>query len=889
MKKQLLLILMTLLPMVAWADAVEINGIKYNLISKGGTNVADVTSIPNTDIVIIPEIVTYEGTDYSVKSIGNRASYNSSRLTSVSIPNSVATIGFWAFRGCSSLTTITIGNGITSIGERAFEGCSLLTAVNITDLDAWCKISFNDIFSNPLYYAHHLYLNNEELTNLVISNSVTSIDSLAFCRCSGLTSVTIPNSVKSIGKSAFEGCSSLTTITMGNSVTSIGEDAFSGCSGLAAVHTTDLRAWCNISFNNSFSNPLYYGHHLYLNSVELTDLVIPNNVTSIGNYTFYGCSGLTSVTIPNNVTSIGNATFKECNGLTAVYITNLEAWCKIIFKDNPLQYAHHLYLNGDEIKDLVIPNSLTSIGDNIFSGCSGLTTVTIPNSVKDIGSRAFHGCSGLTSVTIPTSVMSIGSSAFYNCSGLTSVTIPNSVKDIGSGAFYNCSGLTSVNIPNSVKSIGNYAFFKCSKLKTIITGWATIGEYAFGYCEELMDFFCVAPKAPNVPANIFSNSYIEYAALHIPASATESYTAQSPWKYFKEIVEINIIDDGMAYATVSFPFHSGTDGQKAVFGPSEEMNKYFTSSYVEHGEYLFYDGVGSVEQQTLFQSNQREIEPNEGNAIKFYFKTKSGMSFTPYKISFNTTRYGTTTCMMDLSWINAYGEVSLIKSSIIPNRSNEDPNITYVSEITSGIGSSEAPCCLCMNVYKLGSTKKVGIGDVIIEGIISGVPKETYKLSYLIDGDNFKTYELEEGTWITPEPIPTKEGYTFIGWSEIPETMPDHDVIVTGTFTINQYKITYLIDGKEYFTETVDYGTSITPPSVPELAGFDFSWEEYPATMPAHDITIRGSYTTGIDAVTVQDNVMIYLSVDGKRRTGLQKGLNIVRMNNGQVRKVMVK
>ena len=167
-----------------------------------------------------------------------------------------------------------------------------------------------------------------------------------------------------------------------HSVTSIGDDAFSGCSGLTSV-------------------------------------TIGSGVTSIGNYAFVYCSGLTSVTIPNSVTSIGKEAFSCCSGLTSVHISDIAAWCNIDFdwtsSSNPLYYAHHLYLNGEEVKDLVIPNSVTSIGDYAFRNCSGLTSVTIPNSVTSIGDDAFSGCSGLTSVTIPNSVTSIGDFAFYDC------------------------------------------------------------------------------------------------------------------------------------------------------------------------------------------------------------------------------------------------------------------------------------------------------------------------------------------------------------------------------------------------------------------------------------------------------------------------------------------
>ena len=182
-------------------------------------------------------------------------------------------------------------------------------------------------------------------------------------------------SVTNIGNYAFSQCIGLTSVTIGNSVTNIGNNAFSDCSGLKKVIVPDIAAWCGIIFENIYSNPLNNAHYLYSDeNTEITDFVIPNSVTSIGNFAFLNCRGLTSVTIGNSVTNIGNAAFSDCSGLTSV----------------------------------TIPNSVTSIGYSAFSNCRGLTSITIPNSVTSIEKSAFSQCFGLTSVTIGNSVTSIG-------------------------------------------------------------------------------------------------------------------------------------------------------------------------------------------------------------------------------------------------------------------------------------------------------------------------------------------------------------------------------------------------------------------------------------------------------------------------------------------------
>ena len=445
MKQQILLFLaLMMLPMVACANTVEIEGIYYELISKAKQATVK-GAVSTSGSVVIPASVFYEGVEYSVSSIGSEV-----------------------FKG-RSLTSVTIPNSVTSIGENAFQGCSGLTSVHISDIAAWCRISFGSGYANPLNCAHHLYLGDEEIKDLVIPNSVTCIERCAFWGCSGLTSVNIPSSVTSIGSSAFY-----------------------GCSGLTAVHISDIGAWCKISFVQS-SNPLSLARHLFLNGEEVKDLEIPNSVTSIGSSAFYGCTGLTSVTIGNSVTSIGNGAFYNC---------------------------------------------------------SGLTSVNIGNGVTSIGSSAFSGCSGLTSLIFGSSLTSIGNNAFCECSGLTSVIFPNSVTDIGCEAFRGCSGLTSVTIPNSVTLIRDYSFGWCNALTSITIGSEvnTIGTQAFTNCPELTDVYCYAENVPNMKltdylsifyTDAFYGSLIEYATLHVPTQSIDAYKSKEPWKNFKEIIAID--------------------------------------------------------------------------------------------------------------------------------------------------------------------------------------------------------------------------------------------------------------------------------------------------------------------------------------------------------------
>ena len=402
---------------------------------------------------------------------------------------------------------------------------------------------------------HNLTISNdnvidcpEDVKHAYFPDSVTSIGDEAFYKCPSLTSVTIGKNVTSIGEDAFMYCSSLTSIIITDSVTSIGEDAFYDCSSLTNVYYTGtIEDWCKISFSFSGrSNPMCYAEHFYMLNesnewYDVTEIVIPNTITEIGDYQFCGFDNVTSITIPDSVTSIGVGAFSGCSSLTNVYNKGtLEDWCNISFSNsysNPMCYAEHFYMLNEsnewyEVTEIVIPNTITEIGRCQFYGFENVTSITIPNSVTSIGYSAFEYCSSLTSVTIGDSVNSIGGRAFSYCSSIASIVIPDSVTSIGQYAFYKCSSLTSITLPfigggttenaffeyifgaskyndlydyevyvpaslkeiiisDTCTSISRGAFYECSSLTsiTIPNSVTSIGQYAFYKCSSLTNVY----------------------------------------------------------------------------------------------------------------------------------------------------------------------------------------------------------------------------------------------------------------------------------------------------------------------------------------------------------------------------------------------------------------
>ncbi len=441
--------------------------------------------------------------------------------------------------GPTGIQKVIIESGVASISENAFYSCNYLTDVTVAD-------------------------------------TVKFIGSYAFYSCYNLKNINIPDSVKLISDYAFYYCDGLTSITIPDSVMSIGAGAFSDCGSLKTVNITDLSAWCNITFNDSSSNPLCYGADLYLDGTKVTDLVIPEDVTKLNAYAFYNCDSLESVTIPDSVKSIGDTTFNNC--------TNLEG---VTIGDGVTSIYDYAFSNCTSLTSIIIPDSVTSIGDYAFSNCTSLKTAKIGKNVvympyHDINRSSgeyyyvFKNCTSLESITvdkenqyyssddygalfnknktnlyvypvgntrtsysIPDTVTTVADGAFANAKNLIEVSIPDSVHELGlnyvlySGthygrAFQNCSSLKTITIPNGVSTIYEYTFDGCTALEeiTIPDSVKCIYEYAFKDCLELSDVYYTDTEENWKKISINShNEWLIVATKHFEGSHSHSFGA----------------------------------------------------------------------------------------------------------------------------------------------------------------------------------------------------------------------------------------------------------------------------------------------------------------------------------------------------------------------------
>ena len=672
----------------------------------------------------------------SVKTIGNEAFCFCNNLQSVTVGNSVESIGKSAFTNCSAITSITIPESVQNIGDNAFYGCNNIKTLNYN--------------TNALDLSS---INKSNLETVVIGDAVTTIPFHAFINCSNLKSITIGNSVENIGKSAFYCCSSLESIVIPESVTTIGDGAFIGCNlrsftinsdadfsnaelyftqdgfGFHVLNKNDVEVVKNyVDGSNSYSGEVVIpetvgdfavigiGHGAFFYCNSLSSITIPESVTYIGHNAFEGCSSLTSVTIPNSVTNIEYGTFWSCSSLSSITIPeavtnisgsafsgcanlteiNVKSGNSNYTSDNGILFNKDKttitrYPTGKTETTYTIPSSVTSIGDDAFDGCSGLSEVNIPNSVTSIGNSAFYYCSDLTEVTIPNSVTIIGNDAFtgvkkiVNHSNVTAgspwgadevvndpdfilsedgktlikyngeggdVVIPDGVEAIGEGAFQNCSTITSLGIPNSVETIGKLAFDDCSGLTSVsINSDADFSNAGLYFTQNGIRYHVLNKDKVEVVQNFVDGSTSYSGNVEIPKTVGDFTVTAIGNNAFRDCDNLTSISFPEGLETIGDWAFADCDGLTTVDIPSSVTQ------------------LGSYDYAFVGCSNLKAINVKDGNqnysSVDGVLYNKNQTKIISYPAGKTGTTYEIPASVTEVGW-HAFSGCNKLESVTIP-------------------------------------------------------------------------------------------------------------------------------------------------------------------------------------------------------------------------------
>lgn len=828
----------------------------------------------------------------SIESIGDSAFYRLSSLNNLIIPNNIKSIGKYAFYRCNKLNSITLSEGLLSIGDNAFSDCNSLKSLTI-------PASIEKI-------GNRAFISCGMSTLTILPTESISVGTLAFGYCSNLTDI----KTNSIGRGdPFIGCNEVNTIYLNmNKLQSLG-NYLADYRKLNKIIIGDNVSYIDIyyvNYENRLTSIIVDKNNKYFDSrdscnaiinTESNNLIIgcqssiiPNNINKIGEYAFYRCKDLNSINIPDGVISIGPEAFYECSNLATVTISG-----------SVTKIDSRAFFYCTNLASVTLPNSLTSIGGGAFYSCRSLSSVTIPNSVTNIGGSAFYGCTSLSNIIIPTSVIDIGENAFNStlwydnlkdgiiyinnvlygykgtmpnntkmditegtisisgcaflgCEGMVSVNIPNSIKSIGSSAFEGCTGLTSISIPNSVKKNGYNIFDGCSNITNCFIDIDTLNHKTAGLIPPTTKQLKLGDNVSNIT---FSENFPAKEIEHLDiGNGVKSIYRKSFYRCFK-LTSVSLGKNINSIGEFAFSY-CPIENLKIDTKNVSSWFKGFTSlKNVEFGDNV--ESIGNMAFSGCSNITNIVLGNNISSIGTMAFANCSGLTslhlpknLKSFKSNAFEGCYNLCSLSIDSynigdSWFEDWHSLKKVEfgNSVCSIGAESFSNCTSLNDIIipnniKTIGNVAFwGCTGATNIYIGDSVKAIGYKAF-------NHCKEAKKLTL---GKELKTIGENAFSGCTSlEQIISK--------SEFPPICDDD---VFGGVDKNLCKL-QVPDG-----------------CVPDYKKAE-QWKEF-----------FGIYDTGIKDAYIPNSISYIYDLNGYKLEKLQKGYNIIRKNNGQIKKVFIK
>ena len=837
-----------------------------------------------------------------VDSIGDRAFKNCINLKRINIAQTVTKIGAECFYACTALDAFN-NNGVINVGSKSFAECKNLKEVSIESLVSLGEGAFLNCkklsvchLPNITSIAKATFQYCQALEEYNIPNSVKSIGESAFEGCAAISSIVIPDNVLELGYGAFNHCTSLTFISIGSGLTYL-PWVFEDCTSLSDIHIEDATTTLTFGFPEN-KKKVWDGDYDNKDAIDYT----PYPAMFIG-------FNLKNIYIGRNITTekfcyyrreyssyvkyayyIPNPPFSESTieSLTiGFFVSDYQMSASTVDADFKQGIWAGAFQNCTNLESVILYSTATSIPENMFSGCSKISSLEIPNAVKEIGVNAFKYCTELKEITLGSKLETIGANALDSCNSLREINLKSPIPPTYKTGFSSASYInTQINVPTDAFSIYQEAepwknFWNLSKKNELISFFEVDGIKYSAIENKNVE---IIGNRISQPRELYINNKVEYYGNTYDVVAISNAAFQN-CSYLSSVQIENGIKD---------------IGDSAFFNCYELKKLIIPSSVTNVGldalnscrklrELILEDGDAP-----LLLSHKGEYESGSGyidaNGKKIYIKYyNSYFSDIPIEVLYigrnlsNESRYSIGEKKWDSDYnfyyyvVNSYDapfySLSKLKELVIgENVDILGPEKEEISEFNLYVTPGSFKNCSSIQTVEVKNpTPPTGaeFSDAVYSKAHLTVPVESkslyreaigwkdfvslmkYKITYVVDDSIYFADTLLVGDTIILPATPIKEGYSFSGWSEIPETMPAEDIIVTGRFTINSYKITYIVDGEIYSTDSVAYGTKIIAIEEPNKEGHTFNgWSEIPETMPAEDITVTGTFTANTYTIT---------------------------------------